>query len=285
MAGLRDILKRAFGGVQPEVALAQFKERLHNQINDFKDNPESRAQLQKMLQNILQPLRQFNLFVVQPALNDNERLKSLAKQYNVNKIELKRVFKTSLELEEKINSYFKDREQVDQLVITLRKVVNVLDEDIITELINSIDYNIDYGKIEKAYLDYQHNLQKAYNVDGLNRDLQGLMGNLVSGLKNAFSTPSQRTTVKPSDREAEARMLEPELQNLYDRYREEGFTPEEAMRVVEEKRDLDALPESFHEAYRALRREGHGHADAIDYARNLASKAQDNSEESPEQTP
>ena len=147
MAGLRDILKRAFGGVQPEIALAQFKERLHNQINDFKDNPESRAQLQKMLQSILQPLRQFNLFIVQPALNDNERLKSMAKQYNVNKIELKRVFKTAIELEEKIHSYFKDRDQVDQLVVTLRKVVNVLDEEIISELINSIDYNIDYGNI------------------------------------------------------------------------------------------------------------------------------------------
>lgn len=274
MAGLRDVLKRAFGGQQPEVALAEFKERIHSQINDFKDNPESRGQLQKMLQGVLNPLKQFNLFVVRPALNDNERLRAMAQRYGVNKVELKRIFKTSLEFEEKLQGYFKDRDQVDQLVITLRKVVNVLDEEIITGLIDAMDYNIDYGKIEKAYLDYQSTLQKAYNVEGLNRDLQGLIGTVMGNLKNAFSSP-QRSVSKPSDRQADARMLEPELQNLYDRYRSEGFTHDESMRVVEEKRDLDSLPKAFHDAYRTFRQEGRSHTDALDYARSLADKAKE----------
>lgn len=273
MGGLRDILNRAFGGRSPEAALADFKERLHAQINEFKENPETRSRLQRMLQSILAPLQQANTFVVRPALADNERLKSMAQRYGVNKVELKRMLKTSLELEDTLRSYFEDSNQVDQLILTLRKVVNVIDEDLVTSFIDAIDYNIDYSKIEKAYLDYQSNLQKAYNADGLNRDLQGLMGTVMQNLKGAFNSSSKPPKIKASDRQAEARMLEPELQNLYNRYREEGFTHEESMRVVDEKRDLDQLPEAFMEAYRTLRREGRNHAAALEYARNLADKA------------
>ncbi|HEY9840989.1 MAG: hypothetical protein ACAI44_01065 [Candidatus Sericytochromatia bacterium] len=275
MGGLRDILRRAFGGRSPEEALADFKERLHTQINEFKENPETHHRLQRVLQSLLNPLQQFNTFLVRPALADKERLRSLAKRFDINKVELKRVLKTSLELEEKLKDYFENRDQLEQLIVTLRKVINVLDEDIITGLIDAVDYNIDYGKIEKAYLDYQTNLQKAYNAEGLNRDLQGLMGTVMQNLKNAFNNNQKVAKIKPSDRQADARMLEPELQNLYDRYRDEGFTHEESMRVVDEKRDLDGLPPRFREAYRTLRREGRSHADALDYARNLADKSQD----------
>lgn len=286
MAGLRDILRRAFGGRQPEAALAEFKEKLHSQINDFKDNPETRQQLKRTLQSILTPLKQFNAFVVIPALGDNEKLRGMAQKYNVNKVELKRMLKTSLELEEKVQRYFQDGDQVDQLVVTLRKVVNVLDEEIITGFIDALDYNIDYGKIEKAYLDYQTNLMKAYNSDGLNRDLQGLMGTVMGNLKNVFSGGQQRVTkTKHSDREVDAKMLEPELQNLYNRYREEGFAHDEAMRVVAEKRDLDGLPAAFLDAYRTLRREGRDHDDAMAYARTLADKSKEQQEGPATDTP
>lgn len=271
MGGLRDMLRKAFGR-DPEAALAEFKEKLHLQINDFKDNPETRTQLRRMLQSVVTPLRQFNLFVVNPALNNNERLKAMAKRYGVNKIELKRMLKTSLELEEKLQKYFKDSDEIDQLVLTLRKVVNVLDEDVVTGFIDAMDYNIDYGKIEKAYLDYQHNLQKAYNAEGLNRDLQGLIGQVLNNLKGAFNNTQKPVKTKASDRQADARMLEPELQILYDRYRDEGFTHDEAMRVVGEKRDLDGLPEELMEAYRSQRREGQDHDEALAYARVLAAK-------------
>ncbi|MGV3524635.1 MAG: hypothetical protein ACO1RX_10430 [Candidatus Sericytochromatia bacterium] len=275
MAGIRDMIRRALGGRPPEEALIEFKEKLHAQINDFKDNPESRAQLQRMLQSVLRPLQYFNTFVVRPHLADNERLRHLAQQYNVNKVELKRVLKVSLELEEKIQTYFKDREQVEQLVVTLRKVVNVLDEQVITDIINAVDDNVDYSKIERAYLDYQSTLQKAYNADGLNRDLQGIVGGVLNGLKNAFGNAPQRVRTRPSDQQPEARMLEPELQSLYDRYREEGFEHAEAMRFVTEKRELDSLPPQFLEAYQTLRKEGQAHDEALAYARTLANKAQD----------
>lgn len=264
MGGLRDVLRRAFDGRSPEEALADFKEKLHAQINEFRENPETHSRLQTILQSILRPLQQFNLFIVRPALNDNDRLKTLAQRYGVNKIELKRVLKTSLELEATLQSYFKDPSQMDQLVVTLRKVVNVIDEDVVTGLIDAIDYNIDYGKIEKAYLDYQSSLQKAYNVDGLNRDLKDLLGNVSNNLKNAFGHSQKTTKGKASDRQLDAKMLEPELQNLYNRYREEGFTHEESMRVVQEKSDLDGLPAKLMDAYRAERREGRSHGDAFE---------------------
>lgn len=274
MAGLRDILRRAFGGRPPEEALAEFKERLHGQINDFKDNPESREQLQRMLQSVVRPLSQFNMFIVRPTLADNDRMKAMAQRYGVNKVELKRVLKTALELEEKLQNYFKDSDEVDQLVITLRKVVNVLDEDIVTGFVEAFDHNVDMGKIEKAALEYQDKMQKALNTQGLNRDLQSMIGTVVGNLKNAFNSNQIRPKGKASDRQADVRMLDPELQNLYNRYRDEGFEHDEAMRVVEEKKDLDGLPHQFKEAYRTLRREGRSHAAALEYAQGLAAKAQ-----------
>ncbi|MBF2055214.1 MAG: hypothetical protein IGS03_17325 [Candidatus Sericytochromatia bacterium] len=273
MAGLRDILRRAFGGRPPEEALAAFKEKMHDQINAFKDNPEGQAQLRSYLQSFLQPLQYFNMLVVRPALNDNDKMREMAQKYGVNKVELKRVFKIALELEDKVQRYFQNPESVDQLIITLRKVVNVLDEQILTDVIEALDYNIDYNRIEKAYLDYQTTLQQAYNVEGLNRDLQGILGGLFGNLKNVFATAGQTPRHKPSDKHAEVRMLEPELQNLYDRQRQEGFSHEEAMATVTEKRDLDALPKDYLEAYRTLRQEGRPHADALAYVQNLAQRA------------
>lgn len=273
MAGLRDILRRAFGGRAPEEALTDFKERLHAQINDFKDSPESRAQLQRMLQSVLAPLSQFNAFVVRPTLADNDKMRAMAQRYGVNKVELKRVLKTALELEEKLKNYFNDNEEVDQLVITLRKVVNVLDEDIVTGFVDAFDYNIDLGKIEKAYLEYQDKMQKAMNTQGLNRDLNNMIGTVMGNLKNAFNSNQIRPKGKASDRQADVKMMDPELQNLYNRYRDEGFEHDEAMRVVEEKQDLDQLPHQFKEAYRTLRREGRSHKAALEYAQGLAAKA------------
>lgn len=267
MGGMRDMLKRALGGRSPEEALADFKERLHTQLNEMRENPETHQRLKQVLQSILRPLQQFNTFVVRPTLSDSERLKALAKRCGVHKIELKRVLKTSLELEDTLLSYFKDPAQIDQLTISLRKVINVIDEDVVTHLIDAIDYNIDYGKIEKAYLDYQDNLQKAYNVDGLNRDLQGLFGGVLQNLRNAFSNGQKPAKAKASDRQLDAKMLEPELQNLYNRYREEGFTHEESMRVVQEKQDLDGLPAQLMESYRSQRREGRSHTEAFDAVR------------------
>lgn len=273
MGGLRDVLRRAFDGRSPEEALADFKEKLHAQINEFRENPETHSRLQTILQSILRPLQQFNLFIVRPALNDKERLKAMASRYGVNKIELKRVLKTSLELEETLKSYFKDPSQMDQLVVTLRKVVNVIDEDVVTGFIDAIDYNIDYGKIEKAYLDYQSSMQKAYNVDGLNRDLKELLGNVSNNLKNAFGQGQKPAKGKASDRQLDAKMLEPELQNLYNRYREEGFTHEESMRVVQEKSDLDGLSAKLMDAYRAERREGRNHSEAFERVKALEEPA------------
>lgn len=273
MAGLRDILRRALGGRPPEEALAAFKEKMHGQINAFKDNPEGQAQLRSYLQSFLQPLQYFNMLVIRPALNDNDKMREMAQKYGVNKVELKRVFKIALELEEKVQRYFQNPESVDQLIITLRKVVNVLDEQILTDIIEALDYNIDYNRIEKAYLDYQTTLQQAYNAEGLNRDLQGILGDLFGNLKNVFATAGQPPRQKPSDKHAEVRMLEPELQNLYDRQRQEGFSHEEAMAMVTEKRDLDALPKDYLEAYRTLRQEGRPHADALAYVQNLAQRA------------
>lgn len=273
MAGLREMLRRAFGGRQPEEALADFKEKLHTQINEFKDSPESQARMQRTLQSVITPLQYFNAYMVRPSIEDNQKMRDLAKHYGVNKVELKRVFKIALEFEEKIQSYFKNRDQIDQLVVTLRKVVNVLDEQILTDLIDAMDYNIDYNKIEKAYLDYQTTLQKAYNADGLNRDLQNIMGGLINNFKTAFTSSAQPPKTRPSDQHSEVRLMEPELQNLYDHYREEGFEHEESMRMVNEKKDVDNLPDAFLDAYRTLRQEGQSHAEAIEYVQGLASKA------------
>ena len=273
MANLRDMIRRALNGRSPEDALAEFKEKLHAQINDFKDDPASRARLQQYLRSVLTPLQYFNAFVVKPNLNDNDRLREMAKRYNVNKVELKRVLKVALELEEKVQGYFEDNDRVDQLVITLRKVINVLDEQILTDLIDAMDYNIDYGKIEKAYLDYQSTLQKAYNVDGLNRDLQGIMGTVMNNLKNAFTQGTQQTRSKPSDRQPEVRMLDPQLQNLYNHFREEGYDHNESMDMVNERRDVDGLKNEFLEAYRTLRQEGKSHQDAMHYVQSLQDKA------------
>lgn len=273
MAGLRDILRRAFGGRPPEEALAEFKEKLHAQINAFKDNPEGQMQLRNYLQSFVQPLQYFNMLVVRPSLGDNEKLRQMAQKYGVNKVELKRVFKISLELEEKVQHYFQDPASVEQLIVTLRKVVNVLDEQILTDVIEALDYHIDYNRIEKAYLDYQTTLQQAYNAEGLNRDLQGILGGLFGNLKNVFAGAGQPPRQKPSDKHPEVRMLEPELQNLYDRQRQEGFSHDEAMAMVSEKRDLDALPEGYLEAYRTLRQEGRSHSDALEYVKNLAQRA------------
>lgn len=273
MAGLRDMFRRSFGGRQPEEALMDFKEKLHVQINAFKDDPENQARLQSTMRSIITPLQYFNSLMVRPNMDDNQKMRELAKKYGINKVELKRVFKVALEFEEKVQNYFKNRGEVEQLVITLRKVVNVLDEQILTDIIDAMDYNVDYGKIEKAYLDYQSTLQKAYNSEGLNRDLQGIMGGLISNFKNAFQTSAQAPKTKASDKHAEVRMMEPELQSLYDHYREEGFEHDESMKMINEKKDLDALPRKFLEAYRTLRQEGHSHTEAIEYVRDLANKS------------
>lgn len=262
MANLRDMLRRAFGGRNPEDALIDFKEKLHAQINEFKDNPQSRARLQGYLRSILTPLQYFNAFMVRPNLNDNEKMRELARKYQINKVELKRVFKVALELEEKVQAYFSDGDQIDQLVVTLRKVINVLDEQIVTDIIDAMDYNIDLNKIENAYLDYQSKLQQAYNADGLNRDLQGIMGTVMSSLKNAFTQPSTPRT-KASDKRPEVRMLEPELQKLYDHFREEGYEHSEAMAMIQEKQDVESLSAELMETYRQLRREGKSHGEAM----------------------
>lgn len=263
MGGLRDILRRAFGNRSPEVALAEFKEKLHHQINTFKDSPESRAKLQEILHSVLNPLQYFNALVVRPSLEDPERLKALAKRYGVNKVELKRVFKLSLEFEEQVQRYFQDRDQVEQLIISLRKIVNVLDEQLITEIIDAMDYHIDYGKIEKAYLDYQFNLQKAYNIEGLNQELKGIVGSFLGNLKSALTGAAAQQRIKPSDQQPQAKMLEPELQNIYDRFRQEGFSHDEAMQQVKEKQDFDSLVGESLEIYHRVRREGRSHTDAM----------------------
>jgi len=273
MANLRDMLRRFLGGRPPEEALAAFKEKLHDQINAFKDNPESRAQFRSYLESIITPVQYFNTLVVRPNLDNNDKLREMAQRYGINKVELKRMLKISLELEDKVQHYFRDGDHLEHLIITLRKVVNVLDEQVLTDIIEAMDYNIDYGRIEKAYLDYQSTLQKAYNSEGLSRDLQGIMGGLIGNLKNVLSGTHQASRSKPSDKRPEIRMLEPDLQNLYDRYREEDFGHDEAMAMVQEKQELDQLSESYREAYRTLRQEGQGHQDALEYVKNLAQRA------------
>lgn len=274
MAGLKDMLKRVLGGRNPEEALAEFKEKLHQSINEFKSNPDSRQKLQRQLQSMVMPVKYFNSTVVRPQLENKEGLKELAKQMGINRVELKRVFKVSLELEEKMAQYFGDELDVEQMAVTLRKVVNVLDEQVVTDLIDAMDYNIDFGKIERAQLDYQEAIQKAYNVDGLNRDLNGILGSLFGNMRNAFSQSSQAVPKgKASDQHPEVRMMEPEYQNAYDHYREEGYSHGESMAFVKEKQDLAALPQAFLEAYRVLRQEGRSHDEAISYARSLADKS------------
>lgn len=263
MAGLRDMIRRALGGQNPEAALAAFKEKLHAQINDFKDNPHSRARLKQTLNSILRPLQYANSFVIRPSLADNQKMREMAQKYGINKVELKRIFKTSVELEDKLQRYFKDDDQADQLIVTLRKVINVLDEQVLAEMVDALDYHIDYGKIEKAYLDYQTNIQRAYNIEGLNAELKNIMGGLFSNFKDAFQNNKVVSKTRPSDQEPEARMLEPELQTLYDRFREEGFSHQESMDQVTEKQDLDRLSESERELYRTRRQQGLSHSESI----------------------
>lgn len=275
MAGLKDMLRRALGGRNPEEVLAEFKEKLHQSINEFRNNPESRQKLQRTLQSIVMPVRYFNLSIVRPHLEDREALKRLAQQLGMNKVELKRVFKLSLELEEKLGQYFGNELDIDQLTVTLRKAVNTLDEQILTDIIDAMDHNIDFGKIERAQLDYQEAIQKAYNVDGLNRELNGILSSFLGGMREALARQQgQSVKSKPSDRHTEVKMLEPQYQSAYDHYREEGYSHEEAMTFVNEARDLDALPKEYLDAYRVLRQEGRSHAEAVSYIRSLADKSQ-----------
>ncbi|PIQ23533.1 hypothetical protein COW36_13750 [bacterium (Candidatus Blackallbacteria) CG17_big_fil_post_rev_8_21_14_2_50_48_46] len=274
MAGLKDMLRRVLGGRNPEEALAEFKEKLHHSINEFKNNPESRQKLQRNLQSIVMPVRYFNATIVRPHLENKEQLKSLAQQLNMHKIELKRVFKLSLELEEKLGQYFGNELDVEQLAVTLRKVVNVLDEQILSDVIEVVDHNIDFGKIERAQLDYQEAVQKAYNVDGLNRELNGILGSFLGNMRDVFSGQQKATTKpRPSDRQTEVKMLEPQYQNTYDHYREEGYSHDESMAFVKEKQDLDSLPQEYLDAYRVLRQEGRAHDESIDYIRSLTHKS------------
>ncbi len=275
MAGLRDMIRRALGGQNPEAALAAFKEKLHNQINDFKDNPESRERLKQTLSSVLRPLQYANAFVIRPSLADNQKMREMAQKYGINKVELKRIFKTSVELEEKLQRYFKDSDQADQLIVTLRKVINVLDEQVLAEMVDALDYHIDYGKIEKAYLDYQTNIQRAYNIEGLNSELKNIMGGLFSNFKNAFQNNATVPKTKASDQQPEARMLAPDLQAVYDRFRDEGFNHEEAMEQVHEKQDLDQLSENELDAYRKVRQQGLNHKEAISKLNNESSKTQE----------
>lgn len=261
MSSLKDLLKKALGGRTPEVALAEFKEKMHHAINHFHQDPASQTQVKQYLSSILRPLNYFNMFVVRPHMANPDKLKALAHKYRMNKIELKRFFKIALELEERLKRYFGDDLNFDQLVITLRKVINVLDEQLLVDLIDAIDYNIDFGKIEKAYLTYQDSLQKAYNTEGLKHDLQSVIGSFMSSFKRSLDP--NKTSYRASDKAPETRMLPPNLQNTYDHYREEGYTHEEAMAFVKEKEETDALTEAELVEYRTLRESGKDHRQAI----------------------
>lgn len=275
MASLKDMLRRALGGRNPEEVLAEFKEKLHQSINTLRNNPESQQKLQRILQSIIMPVRYFNFHVVRPHLENREALKALAHQLGMNKVELKRIFKLSLELEEKLSQYFGNALEVEALTVTLRKIVNALDEQMLTDLIDAMDHNIDFSKIERAQLDYQEAIQKAYNMEGLNREINGILGSFFNSVREAL-TRQERPPVKakPSDRHAEVKMLDPHYQNAYDHYREEGYSHEEAMGFIREAQDVQALPQEYLDAYRILRQEGQSHAEAIQYIRNLADKAQ-----------
>lgn len=271
MAGLRDMFQRAFGGQSPEEALTNLKERLHQSLNEFKDDAATQEKVRQNLQSIKTPLRYFNLFVVRPHLDEPERLKALAQRYQINKIDMKRLFKTALELEDSLEQYFGDTMDFDQLVIVLRRVLNLFDEQLVVDALDAFDSNIDYSKIEKAYLDYQDKLSGAYNVMGLNRDLKNVVDQFVSGFRNVVSTPHKIKT-RPSDQDTTIKMLPVEFQRIYDHYIEEGYTHEEANLYVRERQDLAELNEELLEAYRVLRQEGRSHADAIAYIRNLKDK-------------
>jgi hypothetical protein len=221
------------------------------------------------------PVRYFNLTFVRPHLEDPEALKKLAEQAGIHKIELKRILKLSLELEEKLGQYFGNEVDIEQLAVTLRKVINALDEQMLTDIIDAVDHHIDFNKIERAQIDYQEALQKAYNTEGLNRELNGILGSFFSNMRSVFKEqPSPSTQPRASDRETEVKMLEPQYQNAYDHYREEGYTHEEAMVFVKETQEVHALPQNYLEAYRVLRQEGKTHDETIFYIRNLAEKSQ-----------
>lgn len=269
MAGIRKMIEQMLNGYSPEEGIRQFKERLHRLLNAFKEDPESRAQLRQYLQSIYRPLQYFNAAVVRPQLADPARLKATAKQYQLNKIELKRIYKTLLELELRIQKFYADESEVDRLVVMLRKVINTFDEQLITDLLDAVDYHVDYAKIEKAYLDYQHTLHKAFNGAGLNQEVKAIFSVFVENFKNALQgkTRAQRTA-RASDEHSEVRMMEPSLQSFYDRYRAEGFSHEEAMKHVAEKEALDQLSVDELEAYRSLRRGGKTHDQAIQTLRS-----------------
>lgn len=264
MAGIRKMIEHMLNGYSPEEAIRQFKEKMHRLLNAFKDDPESRTQLRHALRSIYRPLQYFNGAVVRPQLADREKLKAAAKQYQLNKIELKRIYKTLLELELRIQKFYEDESEIDRLVVMLRKVINTLDEQLISDLLDAVDYHIDYAKIEKAYLDYQHTMQKAFNAAGLNQEVKAIFAVFAENFSNALQGKSrQRRAPRASDSHSEIRMMDPALQSFYDRYRAEGFSHEEAMEHVREKEELDQLSVDALESYRSLRRAGKNHADAI----------------------
>ena len=264
MAGIRKMIERMLNGYSPEEGIRQFKENVHRVLNAFKEDPQSRGQLRQYLRSIYRPLQYFNASVVRPQLADGERLKATARQYQLNKIELKRIYKTLLELELRIQKFYEDETEVDRLVVMLRKVINTFDEQLVADLLDAVDYHVDYDKIEKAYLDYQHTLQKAFNGQGLNQEVKAIFSIFADNFKNALQgkTRTQRAP-RASDERTDVKMMDPALQSFYDRYRSEGFSHEEAMGHVAEKEDLDQLSMEALESYRQLRRSGKSHAEAM----------------------
>lgn len=264
MAGIRKMIERMLNGYSPEEGIRQFKENLHRVLNAFKEDPQSREQLRHYLRGIYRPLQYLNASVVRPQLADGERLKATAKQYQLNKIELKRIYKTLLELELSIQKFYEDETEIDRLVVMLRKVINTFDEQLVSDLLDALDYHVDYDKIEKAYLDYQHTLQKAFNGQGLNQEVKAIFSVFADNFKNALQgkTRAQRPP-RASDARTDVKMMDPALQSFYDRYRAEGFSHEESMVHVAEKEDLDQLSIESLETYRHLRRSGQSHAEAM----------------------
>ncbi len=265
MAGIRKMLEQMLNGFSPEEAIRQFKEKLHNALNHFKDDPQSRLQLKQYLRSVYRPLQYFNASVVRPQLANPERLKSTARQYGLNKIELKRIYKTALELELRIQKFYEDENEVDRLIVMLRKVINTFDEQMLSDILDAVDYHVDYGKIERAYLDYQSSMEKAFNAAALNREIKNILNVFGNNFKDALQGKSrQRRPARASDGQSEVKMMDPALQSFYDRYRSEGFSHDEAMKYVNEKSDLDSLSVEQLEAYRSLRRKsGKNHAEAM----------------------
>lgn len=275
MSGLRDMFRKSWGERSPEEVVAAFKERLHDTLNNFKDDPTSKERLRKILSSIKMPLAYFNNFIAKPKLADSNSLKQLAQQYNVPKRELKRVLRASIELEDNVNQYFGNNLELDQLVITLRKTINAIDEQIISDIIDAFERNIEQDKLERAMIEYQDKVQKYFNSTGLNRDIQNIMEQFISNVKTSFSSTQHKSKSRHSDRQPEIKMLDLDLQRIYNHYREEGYTHEESMDFVEERKDTDSLSEQLLEAYRVLRREGNTHKEAMKYVNNLNQKIND----------